>query len=152
MRNVMKSENINIKEIKNNIDFKDVIRLHKAIWGLNDFEVTPPHIYKATLQAGGHIFIAYNNDQPAGFVYGFPGYTIDNKRYFYIHNLGVKKNFRSLGIGLKLNLKLRKILLKEDYDIVKWTFDPLESTNANLYIGKMGGIVDTYIKNYYGKM
>ena len=148
----MKSTDIRIKNIKTIENIKTIIKLHKSIWGLDDFEITPPHIYKATLQTGGHILIAYKNKEPAGFIYGFPGFDSEGSRYFYIHNLGVEKKFRSLGIGLKLNFQLRKILLKESYNTVKWTFDPLESTNANLYIGKMGGIVEDYIKDYYGKM
>jgi len=148
----MKSTDIRIKNIKTIENIKTIIKLHKSIWGLDDFEITPPHIYKATLQTGGHILIAYKNKEPAGFIYGFPGFDGGGSRYFYIHNLGVEKKFRSLGIGLKLNFQLRKILLKESYSTVKWTFDPLESTNANLYIGKMGGIVEDYIKNYYGEM
>lgn len=148
----MKSADITIKAIKNIKKIKKIIKLHKSIWGLDDFEITPPHIYKATLEAGGHILIAYKDKEPAGFIYGFPGCDSEGNRYFYIHNLGVEKKFRSLGIGLKLNLQLRKILLEESYNTVKWTFDPLESTNANLYIGKMGGIVEDYMKDYYGKM
>src|SRR6056297_247475 len=148
----MKSTDIRIKNIKTIENIKTIIKLHKSIWGLDDFEITPPHIYKATLQTGGHILIAYKNKEPAGFIYGFPGFDGGCSRYFYIHNLGVEKKFRSLGIGLKLNFQLRKILLKESYSTVKWTFDPLESTNANLYIGKMGGIVEDYIKDYYGEM
>lgn len=148
----MESPNLYIKSVDTYNDIKEVIKLHRLIWGLDDFELTPPHIYRATLENGGHILLVYKNKTPVGFIYGFPGIDKDRNNFFYIHNLGIKKQFRSSGIGLKLNLHLRKILIKEGYELVKWTFDPLETSNANLYIGKMGGITNKYITNYYGIM
>lgn len=134
------------------IDIDKVIRLHKTIWGLTNLEITPSHIYIATNHAGGHTLIAYLNDIPVGYIYGFPGRDAQHKTFFYIHNIGILEAYRSLGIGLQLMLELRKRLIENDYHLVKWTFDPLETLNASLYIGKLGGITNDYIPEYYGEM
>jgi len=48
-------------------------------------------------------------------------------------------------------LELRKIMLVQDNnDRIFWTYDPLESINANLYIKKLGGVIFHHLIDYYG--
>jgi predicted GNAT superfamily acetyltransferase len=35
-------------------------------------------------------------------------------------------------------------------DLITWTYDPLEATNAHLNIAKLGAITRTYLRNIYG--
>jgi predicted GNAT superfamily acetyltransferase len=38
------------------------------------------------------------------------------------------------------------------FTYIAWTYDPLESAVANLYIKKIGAICEAYSENYYGGM
>ncbi|MBD3225113.1 MAG: GNAT family N-acetyltransferase [Caldithrix sp.] len=131
---------------------RDVQYLHKTIWGLDDLEMIPSHMYIATDHCGGQMLCAYMDQQPVGFVYGFPGIDEKNKAYFYSHNLGVLKEYRNRGIAFLLKVELRSRLLRSGFKTVKWTYEPLDSKNAYAYIRKLGCVSNTYFKNYYGEM
>lgn len=38
------------------------------------------------------------------------------------------------------------------YDLITWTFDPLESRNAYLNLSKLNAVCSTYVENCYGEM
>lgn len=132
--------------------FEDVQYLHRTIWGLDDLEITPTHIYRAVQHAGGRILCAYVHGDPVGYVFGFPGRELDGDGYFYSHNLGVLEEWRNQGIAFALKARLREELLQAGYTTVKWTYEPLDSKNAYAYIGKLGGVASTYHREYYGEM
>ncbi len=135
-----------------NAILEDVQALHRTIWGLGDLEVTPTHIYQAAQHAGGLILCGYVNEEPVGYVFGFPGRDGDGGCYFYSHNLGVLEGWRNRGIGFALKARLREELLGAGYTNVRWTYEPLDSKNAYAYIGKLGGVASTYHREYYGEM
>ena len=148
----MNQNRITIKIGESDEIFEDVQSLHRTIWGLSDLEVTPTHIYMAAHHAGGKILCAYAGDEPVGYVFGFPGVDAENNPYFYSHNLAVLEKWRNRGIASRLKLRLREVLLESGFNLVKWTYEPLDSKNAYAYIGKLGGISNTYHREYYGEM
>jgi predicted GNAT superfamily acetyltransferase len=68
------------------------------------------------------------------------------------HMMGVASGYRGLGIGYSLKLAQREFALKQGHVLVTWTYDPLESRNANLNIGKLGAVCRAYSRDYYGPM
>ena len=60
--------------------------------------------------------------------------------------------WRGRGLGVALKQAQAKAVLQDGYNLMTWTYDPLEARNANLNIKKLGGICRTYIRNCYGKM
>ena len=42
-------------------------------------------------------------------------------------------------------------MLEQGLDLIVWTYDPLESVNACLNFGKLGGLSDDYQVNLYGE-
>lgn len=148
----MTQPEIVIKICRTNPAFQDVQFLHKTIWGLDELEITPTHIYLAATHAGGKILCAYANEKPVGYVFGFVGVEDKGTPYFYSHNLGVLKEWRNQGIAFDLKVRLREVLLADGFSDVKWTYEPLDSKNAYAYIGKLGGVSNTYHREYYGEM
>uniref|UniRef100_UPI0032180705 GNAT family N-acetyltransferase n=1 Tax=uncultured Draconibacterium sp. TaxID=1573823 RepID=UPI0032180705 len=147
----MNNGQLSFKYCKSSDDFKQIQKLHKEIWGLKDVDVTPGHIYSAIINNGGLVIIAYLKNMPAGYIFGFPGHR-GGEKYFYIHNIGVHYACRNQGIGLKLKLQMASEILNRGFTIIKWTYDPLDTKNANLYIRKLNGVPKEYIPNYYGEM
>lgn len=145
-------ENLQIKIADTNEYFTDLQFLHKKIWGIQDIDVTPTHIYSAVHKNGGVMLCAYIDNEPVAFSFGFYGKDEEDRYYFYSHNMGVLKEYRHQGIGLLLKLELARQLLRKNVNLVKWTFDPLESANAYLNIHKLQATSDTYITNYYEEM
>ena len=111
----------------------------------------PTHQTFTAVKNGGLMLGAFAGDQLVGFSYGFPGFS-NGKLYLCSHMLGVHPDYRQLGIGKLLKEEQRKLAQEIGYDLITWTFDPLESRNAYLNIGKLCGISNTYLENCYGEM
>ena len=68
------------------------------------------------------------------------------------HMAAVTENYRGLGLGAQLKRAQRDVVLARGYNLMTWTFDPLEARNANLNVRKLGCICRTYERNLYGTM
>jgi predicted GNAT superfamily acetyltransferase len=66
--------------------------------------------------------------------------------------MGVAEAWRGRSIGEQLKRAQRDHALAQGLDLVTWTFDPLESANAALNIGKLGAVVRTYLREVYGEL
>jgi len=64
--------------------------------------------------------------------------------------LGVRADHRNTGLGRALKMFQRDIALQQGFELIEWTFDPLEIKNAYLNIEKLGAIARRYTVNQYG--
>jgi predicted GNAT superfamily acetyltransferase len=64
--------------------------------------------------------------------------------------LAVREQYRNAGLGRRMKLAQREDGLAHGYELIEWTFDPLEIKNAYLNIAKLGAIVRRYTINQYG--
>ncbi len=64
--------------------------------------------------------------------------------------LGVTRDARDAGLGLRLKLAQRERSLAMGIDLVEWTYDPLQALNAHLNFTKLGVVVEEYEENIYG--
>jgi predicted GNAT superfamily acetyltransferase len=67
------------------------------------------------------------------------------------HMLGVVPEHRSTGLGRALKLAQRERAIQAGFDLMEWTFDPLQALNAHLNFAKLGVICDEYVNNLYGE-
>ena len=65
--------------------------------------------------------------------------------------LGVTRDARGTGLGLRLKLAQRERALAMGIDEIEWTFDPLQALNAHLNIARLGAVVEEYEENIYGE-
>lgn len=139
---------IDIREIKTIEQLEQVQQLEFNIWGMPSI---PIHQTLTAVKNGGIVVGAYDGDQLVGFSYGFSGFR-EGKSYLCSHMLGIDENYRSQGIGEKLKYVQQAIAIERGYDLMVWTFDPLETRNGYLNLSKLNGICYTYIENCYGEM
>ncbi|KOY84050.1 GNAT family N-acetyltransferase [Lysinibacillus macroides] len=139
---------IDIREIKTIEELEQVQQLEFAVWGM---PAIPLHQTLTAVKNGGIVVGAYQEDKLVGFSYGFSGFR-EGTSYLCSHMLGIDQKYRSLGIGEKLKYKQRAIAIEQGYDLMIWTFDPLETRNAYLNLSKLKGVCYTYIENCYGEM
>jgi len=147
--------NIEIRIIESPQDLEAVEELQRLIWSGNDVDLVPVHVFCAMVQNGGLVIGAYNGDQLVGFVFGFLGTDTKKKNIQIIHvshMAGVHPEFRDYGLGYKLKRAQWQMVRNQKIDRIIWTFDPLQSRNANLNIAKLGAVSNTYYPNYYGEM
>ncbi|MCM3743201.1 GNAT family N-acetyltransferase [Sporosarcina luteola] len=122
--------------------------LEITVWGS---EPIPVHQTYTAVHNGGLMLGAFDGEKIVGFSYGFTGFA-NGKTYLCSHMLGIQPEYQLMGIGKKLKEEQRKFAMEMGYDLMTWTFDPLESRNAYLNLSKLNGICSTYLENWYGEM
>jgi len=98
---------------------------------------------------GGQIIAAFDGRKVVGFGLSIPGYR-DGRSYLHSHMLAVRQNYRNAGLGRRIKLFQRDEALARGFELIEWTFDPLEIKNAYLNIEKLGAIGRRYNINQYG--
>lgn len=141
---------IEIRQLFQLDEFRDVMRLQQEIWGFADIELLPLRFLVVVSRVGGHVFGAYDGVEMIAFCFAIPGIKPGNVPYLHSHMLGVLPGYRDFGIGRKLKLRQREEALSRGIELIEWTFDPLELKNAYLNIVKLGAIVRRYSENQYG--
>ena len=140
---------IAIRDIQTVQELLQVEQLQKEVWGVADREVLPALAMIPMREVGGVLLGAFENGKLIGFSFAFPGFE-EGKPILHSDMLAVLPSYRSLGLGLQLKLAQREQALEKNVDTITWTFDPLQSLNANLNFGKLGVVSDRYFVNYYG--
>src|SRR5439155_17410182 len=70
--------------------------------------------------------------------------------YLHSHMLAVRQKYRNSGLGRKVKLFQREDALARGFELIEWTFDPLEIKNAYLNVERLGAIARRYTINQYG--
>ncbi len=123
--------------------------LEKVVWAQDD--PVPLHQTVTAVKNGGMVLGAFWEERLIGFQYSFAGFD-GKKAYLCSHTLGIHPDFRGIGIGEKLKREQRIEAIRKGYDLITWTYDPLETVNANLNIKKLGAVCSRYLENCYGEM
>jgi predicted GNAT superfamily acetyltransferase len=143
------SNTIQIHEIVDEKYLRDAERLQKEVWEIPDLDVVPLTQMIAATHAGGIVIGAFDGDLMVGFAYGFVGLE-DGKMTHHSHMVAVKKEYRGRNIGYRLKLVQRGLVIAQGITEMTWTFDPLQSRNANFNFTRLGVICDSYLVDLYG--
>lgn len=145
---------IHIRPLVDLDDFFAFVETEREIWGMTDpVEAVPTHLLITAQKNGGLVLGAFDEQgQMAGLLFGFLGMTPDGRVKHCSHMLGVRRAYRGQNIGYALKRAQRGYVLRQNLDLITWTYDPLESVNAQLNIARLGSICRTYLRNVYGEM
>lgn len=141
---------IEIRQLHDLEDLREVVNLQQEIWGFADAELLPLRFFVVASKVGGHVLGAYDNDRLIAFCLGIPGHKPGPRPYIHSHMLGVRPEYQNIGLGRRLKLEQRDIALAAGIQLIEWTFDPLELKNAFFNIERLGAIVRRYAPNNYG--
>ena len=141
---------IQIRDLTAIDEFRQVVALEKAIWGYTDEGdlVTVP-VFIFTVHRGATLIGAFADGRMAGFAYAVVGMK-HGRPMMWSHMAGVLPEFRG-GLGFRLKLAQRDRALAQGYDLIEWTFDPMQAMNAHFNFAKLGGVVEEYAPNFYGE-
>jgi predicted GNAT superfamily acetyltransferase len=133
-------------------EFRQVVELERRIWEYADFaDVVTVPVFIITVKRGAILVGAFDErDQMVGFVYSLVGAKTGNLMQ-WSHMAGVVREHRGKGLGRELKLAQRKRALAAGFDLIEWTFDPLQATNAHLNFRTLGVTCDEYAENIYGE-
>ncbi len=142
---------INIRELRSMAELSATIDLQKAVWRMTDIEVASPHTLKAIAHTGGCVLGAELDGRLVGFCTGFAAQR-DGEQFLWSHMAAVLPGLQGQGIGHRLKQAQREWALGRGYRVIAWTFDPLQSGNANFNFNRLGITARRYEVNHYGAM
>jgi predicted GNAT superfamily acetyltransferase len=131
--------------------------LQKEVWKFADADLIPVRMFVVAEKIGGQVIGAFvtkndkNNDENEliGFALAIPGIR-NGHHYLHSQMLAVRQQHRNGGLGRRIKLYQREDALARGFELMEWTFDPLEIKNAYLNIEKLGAIARRYNVNQYG--
>ena len=128
---------------------QDCVALQKEVWGFADADLIPVRMFVVAAKIGGQVVGAFVDNALIGFALAIPGVR-NGHCYLHSQMLAVRQQHRDGGLGRKLKLYQREDALARGFELMEWTFDPLEIKNAYLNIEKLGAIARRYNVNQYG--
>jgi predicted GNAT superfamily acetyltransferase len=130
-------------------EMRAAFALQKEVWNFSDAELVPVRIFVLANKIGGHVIGAFDQNELVAFAIAIPG-NRNGHSYLHSHMLAVRQRYRNSGLGRRMKLYQREEALARGFELMEWTFDPLEIKNAYLNIEKLGAIARRYNINQYG--
>lgn len=141
--------NIEIRALTTLEQFERCVVLQLEVWGYSDGDLIPRRVFLVAQRIGGQVLGAFDGDTIIGFAMALPGYR-DGYAYLHSHMLAVLPEYRNAGLGRRLKLAQRDDAIARGFDLMEWTYDPLEIKNAHLNIARLGAISRRYQADFYG--
>jgi predicted GNAT superfamily acetyltransferase len=142
-------DKIEIRHLESLEEFERCVVLQLEVWGYSDGDLIPRRVFLVAKRIGGQVLGAFDGGIIVGFAMSLPGYR-NGRSYLHSHMLAVLPEYRNAGLGRRLKLAQREDALARGFDLMEWTFDPLEIKNAHLNIARLGAITRRYQADFYG--
>ena len=130
-------------------EFELCVALQQEVWGFSDAELVPLRIFSLAPKIGGQVVGAWDGETFVGYAMAIPGNRYGHP-YLHSHMVAVKEGYRNIGLGRKLKLFQRDDAVARGYELMEWTFDPLEIKNSYFNLERLGAIARRYNVNQYG--
>lgn len=125
------------------------VTLQKEVWNFTDPELVPLRVFVVAEKIGGQVIGAFDGGKLVAFALSLPG-SRGGHSYLHSQMLAVCSQHRNAGVGRQIKLFQREDALARGFELIEWTFDPLEIKNAYLNIERLGAIARRYHVNQYG--
>lgn len=145
----MKSDAVVIRSVRELEEMRAAVALQKEVWNFTDAELVPLRLFVVAEKVGGQVIGAFDGKRMVGFALSVPGMRAGHP-YLHSHMLAVHADYRNGGLGRRIKLFQREEALGQGFELIEWTFDPLEIKNAWLNLEKLGAIARRYTINQYG--
>jgi len=148
-REALNSDKLAIRECDHLEEMRACVELQKEVWNFSDIELIPLRLFVVASKIGGQVIGAFDGDELVSFALAIPG-SRGSRSYLHSQMLAVRSQYRNGGLGRRMKLFQRERALAHGFELMEWTFDPLEIKNSYLNIQKLGAITRRYSVNQYG--
>jgi len=145
----LNSGSLVIRKCQDLDEMRACVALQKEVWNFSDLELVPLRVFVVAERIGGQVIGAFDGQEMAGFALSIPG-ARGGHSYLHSHMLAVRNPYRNAGLRRRIKLYQRDDAISRGFELIEWTFDPLEIKNAHLNIERLGTIARRYSINQYG--
>jgi predicted GNAT superfamily acetyltransferase len=132
-------------------DYLRCLALQQETWGKRFSELAPVGVLSAAQRIGGVAVGAFDaRHEMLGFVFGLNGVR-DGRLAHWSYMLAVRRSAQGQGLGHRLKVYQRELLLDTGIDVAYWTYDPLVAANAHLFVHRLGARPIEYALDAYGR-
>lgn len=146
-----------IRRVTSLPEYQACQQIQREAWGIGpEGGVLYLPLMVAIQKNGGLVLGAFEplgdgSEKLIGFVLGFVGRDDATRRYFHYSQIaGTLPQWQSTGVGFALKLAQRTEAMRQGYDLMRWTYDPLLGRNAYFNLVKLGAVSRQYLTNLYG--
>ena len=118
------------------------------IWGGDDERVSV-NVLVAVVGEGGLANAAFADDEVVATAFAFP---TREPGVLHSHYMAVHPDYRGLGLGERMKREQALWCVAHGYHAMRWTFDPMQLTNAHLNVNKLGALGVRYHVDLYGPL
>jgi predicted GNAT superfamily acetyltransferase len=138
---------VEVRELEKIEECRQCERIQTLTWG------APGATCEAMMAAakwGGVLIGVLAWGKVVGFIFAFLA-DYHGRPAHWSHMMAVEAGYRDQGLGFKMKLVHRQVALERGIKSICWTFDPLQSRNANLNISRLGALPEEYVLDCYGR-
>jgi predicted GNAT superfamily acetyltransferase len=145
------ADGIVIRRVETQAEYEECVRIQDETWGADFNERVPSTIFRVSQYLGGVTAAAFapSESRMLGFVFGMTGVQ-EGRLVHWSDLLAVRPEARDRGIGRRLKLFQRSLVLPLGVTRMLWTFDPLVARNAHLNLNSLGATAVEYVPDMYG--
>src|SRR5438270_2646277 len=143
---------IEVRRVRNHEEYAACERMSRDVWGVAERCVVTRELGRTMGLSGGLVRGAFlPGGRLVGFCVAFAGVR-EGRLRLCSHQLGVVPRFRGDGIGIALKQAQKVDAMRLGYELISWTFDPLEARNAYINLHRLGCVARLYDRDHYGAM
>ncbi len=147
------TEAVTVRKCETLEEMRACFALQKEVWKFSEADLVPVRMFVVAAKIGGQVIGAFvprkGEKELIGFALAIPGMR-NGHCYLHSHMLAVRQPYRNHGLGRRMKFYQREDALARGFELIEWTFDPLEIKNAYLNIEKLGAIARRYNVDQYG--
>ena len=137
---------LRIRPLRNHQEFLQCEQIQEAVWGTVSVK---REMLVVVRQFGGVALAAFEEEKVVGFLCAFLG-RHRGRKIHWSFQMAVRPGYQDRGLGFRMKLAHRRLALEQGIRSVYWTFDPLQSRNAALNVGRLAALPEEYFPDYYG--
>jgi predicted GNAT superfamily acetyltransferase len=130
-------------------EMRACVALQKEVWKFSDADLIPLRLFVMADKIGGQVIGGFDGNELVSFTMAIPG-ARGGHPYLHSQMLAVRSAYRNAGLGRRMKFVQRDDALARGFELMEWTFDPLEIKNAYLNLEKLGAITRRYNIDQYG--
>ncbi len=131
-------------------DAGEAAQLLQQIWRTPHGAPIAPELFVSLEHTGNYAALARQDGRVVAASAAFR--AGDGSPHLHSHITGVAASHRGRSVGYAMKLHQRAWAVDHGYEVISWTFDPMQSRNAYFNVVKLGARFDRYLPDFYGPM